>query len=374
VKALKEPMTFVQGWRFLTIGALLYLWIAHEAKTGSYLLILLLLVLASLRWRFGRLPVWTAFADAAVCLAFVPFSDIGVYGLALPIFEFALKGKWAVSLLFFAGLLVPSLPSSLLFWLYVQAFLFGAFACTALGHQRDYKREADEQRKARQELERIRLELLEANRAVSRQAELMERHRISRQLHDHLGHDLTGASLALQAYEYVSDPAEARELLREVGNRLERSTTRLREAVHNMTPVTPIGADSLAYIARNFRHAGIADIRFRQSGDMQRVAPHMWELLEACLKEALTNIVRHSNASEAEVELQASETIVRLRIGDNGTVHPGDLSGSGIRGLQMRARALGGSLSRGWDNGFTLVCVLPLEQGGGIDETADSRR
>lgn len=361
MKALKEPATFVQGWRFLTIGALLYIWIASEAKTGSYLLILLLLVMASLRWRFGRLPVWTAFADAAVCLAYVPFSDIGVYGLALPIFEFALKGKWAVSLLFFAGLFVPSASSSLLFWQYVQALLFGAFACAALGHQRDYKREADEQRKARQELERIRLELLEANRAVSRHAELMERHRISRQLHDHLGHDLTGASLALQAYEYVSDPEEARELLRETGDRLERSTRRLREAVHNMTPVAPIGADSLAYIARNFRHAGI---RFRQSGDMQRVAPHMWELLEACLKEALTNIARHSNATEAEVELQTSETIVRLWIGDNGTVRPGDQSGSGIRSLQTRARALGGSLSRGWDNGFTLVCVLPLEQGG----------
>lgn len=225
-----------------------------------------------------------------------------------------------------------------------------------------FKREADEQRKARYELEQIKIELLEANQSVSRQAELMERYRISRELHDHLGHDLTGASLALQAYEYVQDqdPEEAKKLIEEVKNRLERSTKKLRNTVHNITPTTLIGFESLENIVQYFPQLAI---KFQKSGDMLLVPAHQWALLEACLKEALTNVARHSNATIVEVDLQVTNSIVRLLVQDNGTVEKISYPGSGLRNLQIRSRSMGGSLSISRENGFLLVCVIPLEKG-----------
>ncbi|MFC4596846.1 sensor histidine kinase [Cohnella hongkongensis] len=359
MKELVDPKRFVTGWRFLQVGLLVHIWIMGEYEASAFILILLLFVMASLRWRF-RLPLWTVVFDAFMCLLYVPYADIGYLGLALPIFEFALKGKRLTALLLVAGLTYAA-PSGFFFWLYFQALFFGIFSSVTLNSQRIYKLEADEQRKARHELERIKGELLEASRAASQQAELMERNRISRRLHDHLGHDLTGAWLALQAYEHVRQPEEAKQLLQEVKNRLERSTVILRETVHNMTTAALTGIENLDHIVRHFRQI---EICYEKKGDMQLVSAHQWGLLEACLKEALTNVVRHSQATSVEVDVQVTESIARLLVGDNGAATLRRPAGSGLRSLQLRARAMEGSLSIHRENGFLLVCVLPLEKEG----------
>lgn len=364
MKVIKEPMLFINGWRFLQIGLLFHLWIVGDSDIGSFILILLLLVVTSLRWRF-KLPVWTVLLDLLACLLFIPHTDIHYVGLSLPLFELALRGKWIISLLL---VIVFSLFSAVdfIFWYYLQAFFIGFFSSIALESQQMYRREADEQRKARAELERVKADLLEANHSAIHHAELMERYRISRQLHDHLGHDLTGALLAMQAYEYADNAEEGRKLLMEVKRRLERSTTSLRETVHNVTPTALLGVERLDATVNNFQHK---HIEFYKSGDMLLVSPYMWGLLEACLKEALTNAARHSDATNVKVDLQVTESIVRLSIQDNGTVKPtSGHEGSGLRGLKLRARILGGSLSVNQQDGFLVVCVIPLEKAGETDE------
>lgn len=356
MKSWMEPMWLINGWRLLSLGFLTYLWISADFAASEFILLLLLLLLASLRWRFN-LPAWSVVLDASVCLLYFPYTAVSYYGLAQPIFELAQRGKGLLSLLFFIGLFFAPFPSAWLFWYFVLALFMGIFSYAYTHGLRLSKQEADEQRKARYELERIKTSLLDAQQSVAQQAELMERYRIARQLHDHLGHDLTGAALALQAHEYVEEPEEARNLLQEVRRRIERSTHNLRETVHNATPITPIGVEHLEYVAHNFRQAGIS---FVKSGDLLRVAAYQWGLLEACLKEALTNIARHSDATRVEVTVQAAGSIIRLLVQDNGTVRQSKQPGSGLRSLKMRARSLGGSLSVSEDHGFLLVCVLPL--------------
>lgn len=358
MKKLMEPLVFVNGWRFLMIAVLIHLWVIGDSKISSFILILLLLIMTSLRWRFA-LPVWCVFIDVFICFIYLPYTDVGYYGLALPIFELAMKGKWLFSLFLFIFLNFMAAPS-ISFWFFLQALFFGVFSFVSIKNQQAYWLEVDEQRRARYELERVKMDLLEANQLAVHQAELMERYRISRELHDHLGHDLTGASLALQAYEYVQDPEEAKNLLQEVKNRLDRSTKNLRDTVHNMTPITLIGVDRLENTIRNFQQV---DIHFQKSGDMLLVSAHIWGLLESCLKEALTNVARHSDATKVEVDLHVTESLVRLSIQDNGTMKENSQTGSGLRSLKLRSRSMGGSLSTSRENGFLLVCVIPLEKG-----------
>ncbi|MBD2867136.1 sensor histidine kinase [Paenibacillus arenilitoris] len=358
MKSYMEPARFVNGWRLLNLGFLTYYWISGEFAAYDFILLLFLILLTSLRWRFN-LPAWSVALDAFVCFLYFPYHAVSYYGLALPIFELAQRGKWLFALLFFIGLFVAPFPSAWLFCYFVLALFVGFFSYAYSLNQQQYKEEADEQRKARYELERVKIDLLAAQQSVAQQAELMERYRMARQLHDHLGHDLTGAALALQAHEYVEEPDEAHKLLQEVKRRLKRSTLNLRETVHNATPIAPIGVENLEYVALYFQQVSIS---FRKSGDLLRVAAYHWGLLEACLKEALTNIARHSDATKAEVKVEAAGSIIRLLVQDNGTVRQSQQPGSGLRSLKMRARSLGGSLSVSGDNGFLLVCVLPLRE------------
>lgn len=353
-----EPTRYVNGWRFLNLLFLLYLWSGSEADVSGFILLLLLTLLTCLRWRF-RLPVWSVLTDALICFLFFPSAHAAYFGLALPVFELALRGKWRWGLPFFLlGLLVPPFPAAWLLWHLALSLFIGMFAHSALSSRERFRQEADGQRKVRHELERLKTDLLAANRSVALQAGLMERYRIARRLHDHLGHDLSGAALALEAYEFIEDPEEAAKVLQEVKRRLEASTASLRETVHDETPTALLGVENLEHAARNFRQA---DVRFRQAGDLPQVSAYHWALLEDCLKEALTNVARHSDATSVEVNVTASGAIVRLLVQDNGTERRKDQGGSGLRSLQMRACSLGGSLSAsGGDNGFRVVCVLPL--------------
>ncbi len=366
---MKEPMLYVNIWRFLNIVVLIHLWMLIESTDCTFTLILLLLMMMSLRWRFS-LPIWTVVFDLFFCFLYFPYATISYFGLALPLFEFILKGKWLVSVLLFLSVFFLPVPSTLFFWYLLQASFLGIFSFFMLKNQHTFRLEVDRQRKSRYELERIKIDLLEANKNATHQAELMERNRISRQLHDHLGHDLTGAVLALQAHEYVQDTKEAEKLLEEVKKRLERSTKNLRETVHNMTPTTLIGVENLEYIVENFRQM---NIQFQKSGNLLCVPAHKWGLLEACLKEALTNVARHSDATKVDVDLHVTDSIVRLSVQDNGTAIKNHHSGSGLRSLQMRTRSLGGSLSIGNETGFLLVCVIPLEKEA-VDETINRGR
>lgn len=324
---------------------------------SGFILLLVLVLLVSLRWRF-RLPVWSVLIDALVCFFYFPITHAAYFGLALPVFELALRGGWRWGLPFLLAILAAPFPAAWLLWHLALSLFAGMFAHAALSSREHYKQEADAQRKVRYELERLKTDLLAANRSVALQAGLMERYRIARRLHDHLGHDLTGAALALRAYDFIEDPAEAAKLLQEVKRRLESGTASLRETVHDETPTALIGVENLEYTARSFRQA---DVCFRQTGDLPQVPAYHWALLEDCLKEALTNVARHSDATSVEVNVAATGPIVRLLVQDNGTQRPKDQAGSGLRSLQMRARSLGGSLSYGGgDNGFRVVCVLPL--------------
>ncbi|AXF57078.1 sensor histidine kinase [Salicibibacter kimchii] len=345
-------------WRFITILFLFSLWVVQDESIVSFLLIVSLAILVCLRWRF-QLPAWTILIDIGLCILFMPIWSSSVFGFALPLFESFASKKYIYTIPIVALLPIGEVFSVLLFWFLFQAGFFGVID-SQWRKQRDlYISEADRERHARYELENIKEELLEANRKTAQLAEVSERNRIARDLHDHVGHDLTGASLALDTFEHL-DGKDADDMLQEIKLRITRSAARLRDTVHDMTPVTRIGADILEHITEEFQHTAA---HFQKSGDMSSVPVHFWSLLEPVLKESLTNVARHSDATLVDIQLDVTDTIIRLSVQDNGSTSAGTHEGTGLRNLKLRARAVGGSISVDTASGYLVVCVLPLGKG-----------
>ena len=82
-------------------------------------------------------------------------------------------------------------------------------------------------------------------------------------------------------------------------------------------------------------------------------------LLRICA-EALTNIIKHSEADEVAVSIAVSDTMVKLGIRDNGRgFTPGEANGRGVRGMQTRAGAIGGGFSIRSSDGTSVCLEIP---------------
>jgi len=211
---------------------------------------------------------------------------------------------------------------------------------------------------------------------AARVAELTERARIAQSIHDHVGHEMHGALIALQTAKKLHGLGDSRagEVLGQSLQRLESASATLRETVHNLKPAYTIGPDTLVEICNGF---DFCQVRYSKAGDLMGVVH--WELLAANLKELLTNVARHSNATAVTVRLDGNAKYVRLTVKDNGkpsTRRSGHISGQylpamskskttqglGLAGMKDRIRMAGGNFTVSEADGFQVVCVLPKTQ------------
>jgi signal transduction histidine kinase len=210
-------------------------------------------------------------------------------------------------------------------------------------------------------LESLQSGLTAALSQVERMTAAAERTRIARDIHDNAGHEIVAAYISLQSARAMLDDqsADALELYDAALERLNNGADRIREAVHNLSAVTFLGADNLRETCRRFP---VCPVEFNVYGDTARVPIYVWTVLEACLNESLTNAARHSAAAYVTADLDVTPHIVRLCVENDGTTATGNHSGSGLRNLRHRAAAIGGSLSVDAGDVFRVICVIPIKE------------
>ncbi|KHF39355.1 sensor histidine kinase [Halalkalibacter okhensis] len=350
-------------WRFVGLLLLCLLWLQSDGGKAGVILLLFIAIMTLARWRF-QLTGWTVFLDQAVCFMFIMYSPLASFALAMPLFEGMYKRKIWLALPILIFVLLYSETSLLLVAVLIQAGLSGAILGGWANERKLYQQEADHQRRDRYELENLKEELLLANVQGARLAELAERNRIAQQLHDDVGHELTASVLALQAFEQLweEDDPLAKEMFSQAQQRLSNSAVYLRETVHNLKPVKELGIEGMQEISDQFT---LCPISFQVFGDTSKVDAHLWSILYPCLKESLTNIIRHANPTKVLISLDIGPHILRLSVHNDGAPSMGGSRqevGMGLRNLRYRAKAVGGSISTDTSNGFLLICVLPLEK------------
>jgi two-component system sensor histidine kinase DesK len=210
--------------------------------------------------------------------------------------------------------------------------------------------------------------LKETRAELARAAVAEERMRISRDLHDLLGHSLSLITLKAELAGRVigTDPERAAREIAELETVARRSLTEVRQAVTSYRQ--PSLAAELVSSRRMLASAGI-DCRLRVPGAYS-LPPAVDALLAWTVREGATNIVRHAAAKHAEMVIDVTDTEASARLSDDGIgiagTAPGaevaPAAGSGLAGLAERAARLGGTLSAGAGagGGFRLRVSVPL--------------
>jgi len=232
-------------------------------------------------------------------------------------------------------------------WLGFQLFALGA------GHL------AQRELSARRELSRVNAELLATRAMFADSARVAERLRISRDLHDALGHHLAALSLQLEVARNVADgravePVEAahaiaRQLLAE-----------LREVVGAMRADEPLDLDrALRLLVAGVPHP---EVHLALPPRLDACDASRAHTLFRCVQEALTNTIRHARAENVWIELTEDGGRLAIVIRDDGCGVETMKPGIGLSGLRERVEGIGGRLeidsSRG--RGLTLRASLPV--------------
>lgn len=188
-----------------------------------------------------------------------------------------------------------------------------------------------------------------------------ERERIARDLHDLLGHTLSVIVLKSELAARLTDqaPDRAAAEIREVERISREALGEVRAAVQGYR-----GSGFSAELARAKVALDTAGIRLNITAPLPELPEPLQSTLAMVLREAVTNVVRHSGATELRLTLESGSGGYRLMLHDDGS---GELApdGTGLSSMRERLRAMGGSLERTGGSGTRLVAWVPLEGHGG---------
>ncbi|WP_066321175.1 sensor histidine kinase [Bacillus sp. FJAT-29814] len=236
-------------------------------------------------------------------------------------------------------------PSELLFFVpFLIIMLISPFGIRSLSRRMELEQELDR-----------------ANQRIEELVKREERVRIARDLHDTLGHTLSLLTLKSQLVQRLIavDSDRARNEAKEMEVTSRAALKQVRELVTDMRAITIL--EELLEIQQILRAAGIT---YQYDGDIDfsRIPPFTQNMISMCMKEAATNVVKHSRASHCSISIHLSAEKLKAVIRDDGMGIPPKNTqfGNGLKGIEERLALIDGTLMLRNQNGAVLEIVVPI--------------
>lgn len=181
---------------------------------------------------------------------------------------------------------------------------------------------------------------------------------IAREIHDTVAHSLSGIGVQARVAQEVldTDADEARRSIRSIIDATSEAMSQLRDTVGGLRSA-PSPSPTLQSVVEG---ATGVEVELVLEGEGANEEGQVEAAVRAIVREALTNVVRHAEASKARVVVTRRRDSVRLEVTDDGGGSE-FVEGHGIRGMRERAASVGGWLQVGPSpsGGFTVTAELP---------------
>ena len=242
--------------------------------------------------------------------------------------------------------------------------------------EQKYKRARDDSRELTLMLEKKNQDLLEKQDTEVYLATLKERNRIAREIHDNVG-----------ALKTVNQAENLKVPMEQLDQTLNEAMTNVRQSVHDLHDESVNLKEVMESLAEEFRFCPV-QLTYDMGYDIPKEIKYSFI---AITKEALNNVMRHSNANEVKILAREHPGLYQLIIEDNGTlderIRPNgdreeyaekesagktgntrktentECSGIGIKNMKKRVRMLGGTMQIQKENGFRIFITVPKNEG-----------
>lgn len=218
--------------------------------------------------------------------------------------------------------------------------------------------------------EQLRIYAAEAERT----AEMRERNRLAREIHDTLGHTLTGLAAGMDACLVLIDaaPGKAKEQLGRLREVARHGLKDVRRSVKKLKPddleQMPL-REAISRMVQEFSETTGMTVSLAIKGWPEHLREDVEEVIYRIVQEGLTNANRHGHARSASVTFTLEEGKLTLVIDDDGQGCENPEPGFGLRHMRERLDLLHGSLFCQSENGFTLEASIPVGQMAGVESS-----
>ncbi|HAL74071.1 MAG TPA: two-component sensor histidine kinase [Clostridiales bacterium] len=191
---------------------------------------------------------------------------------------------------------------------------------------------------------------------------LNERNRIAREIHDNVGHQLTRALLFTGALRTESQDETTRQSLQTLQDLLQDSMNSIRSSLHDLHDQSIDLHQEISEMIAGFSFCPVKLIYDLEINPDKKTKYAFISII----REALSNIARHSQATTAEITLREHPGFYQLVIRDNGIgashIIAGDSDGIGLKSIAERVTSIGGLLNISSDSGFVIFITIPKTQ------------
>lgn len=216
-----------------------------------------------------------------------------------------------------------------------------------------------QEQEARNQIATLNRELIATQALLEQSTKQSERLRISRDLHDGLGHHLTALILKLQYLTYTTT-GDTKVQITEAHVLAKELLQDVRTTVHEMREKAYIGF----FDALDALIAQVPNLEIKTHIDRTIVlldVPTI-EALFRTIQEAITNTLKHAEATELTINLTMVDNQLHLIVSDNGQASEEYAEGNGLSGMKERVEAVNGDIDWWVDNGFTINVTIPYTE------------
>lgn len=175
-----------------------------------------------------------------------------------------------------------------------------------------------------------------------------ERDRIAKELHDTLAQELAGIAVKAQRLRETTNDRDSRTRASQLVALAREALERLRHSLFNAMPLELMGRtlqETLETEVRRFERTTGISVALELTAEEGGLTPAVQAAILRVAQESLTNVARHSGASEVSLSLRVGSNAARFSVNDNGHGFNGEGSaGFGLKAMRRRAEEIGGQL------------------------------
>lgn len=268
------------------------------------------------------------------------------------------KWIWALALLPLINNMSHTLSNSngLIAVLILVAYLIKNRTLSLQKIKYEYYSLRDNSKEKSMQLEQKNKELMEKQDYEINLATLKERNRIARDIHDNVGHMLSRSILQIGAILATTKDETEKENFRLLKDTLSEAMDSIRSSVHDLHEESIDLEIEIQNIISNFKFCPV-EFDYDIEAKIDKSIKYCFI---SVTKEALSNIIKHSNATKVSIKMMEHPALYQLVIHDNGLNCCYDSeSGIGLKNIKDRVEALSGNVNISFETGFRIFITIP---------------